>query len=125
MKKLLFSLLITIILSTPAYARLNIVATLPWIGNLANELGKDKVSVKTLIKPSQDPHFVEAKPSMILAARDADIWRVGSCMRVAACVAAEESPRALDKPGASFRSRSDNERMQRKQVDRGRCPGSE
>jgi len=62
-----------IVISTPAYAKLNVCATLPWIGSLASELGKEKISVKVLVKPSQDPHFIEAKPSMILAARDADI----------------------------------------------------
>jgi len=73
MKKLLFSLLLVVTLSTPAYAKLNVVATLPWIGNLASELGKDKISVKVLVKPSQDPHYIEAKPSMIVASRNADV----------------------------------------------------
>jgi zinc/manganese transport system substrate-binding protein len=73
MKKLLLSLLLVVTLSTPAYAKLNVCATLPWIGSLASELGKDKVNIKVIVKPSQDPHFIEAKPSMILAARDADI----------------------------------------------------
>jgi zinc/manganese transport system substrate-binding protein len=73
MKKLLITFLMVIVISTPAYAKLNVCATLPWIGSLASELGKEKISVKVLVKPSQDPHFIEAKPSMILAARDADI----------------------------------------------------
>jgi zinc/manganese transport system substrate-binding protein len=73
MKKLLFSLLLVVTLSTPAYAKLNVVATLPWIGSLAAELGKDKVNVKVLVKPSQDPHYIEAKPSMIVASRNADV----------------------------------------------------
>lgn len=73
MKKLLVTLLIILAFSTPALAKINIVATLPWIGSLASDLGKDKVTVKVLVKPSQDPHQIEAKPSMILAARNADI----------------------------------------------------
>jgi len=73
MKKLLVTFLIILALSTPALAKVNIVATLPWIGSLASDLGKDKVTVKVLVKPSQDPHQIEAKPSMILAARNADI----------------------------------------------------
>ena len=73
MKKILFSLLIIATVSTPAYARLNVVATLPWIGSIASELGGDKINVKVLVKPSQDPHYIEAKPSMILATRNADI----------------------------------------------------
>jgi len=62
-----------VLLATPAFAEINVVATLPWIGSLAKEIGKDKVSVTTLVKPSQDAHVLEAKPSMILAARKADI----------------------------------------------------
>jgi zinc/manganese transport system substrate-binding protein len=66
-------MLLSLVLTTPAFAELNVVATLPWIGSLAQELGKDKVSVTTLVKPNQDAHALEAKPSMILAARKADI----------------------------------------------------
>jgi zinc/manganese transport system substrate-binding protein len=73
MKKLLISFLLVLVLATPAAAKLNVVATLPWIGSLASDLGKDKVNVKVLVKPNQDPHQIEAKPSMILAARTADI----------------------------------------------------
>jgi zinc/manganese transport system substrate-binding protein len=57
----------------PAWAKLNVVATLPWIGSLAEDIGKDQVKVTTLVKASQDPHYVEAKPSMILEVRRADI----------------------------------------------------
>jgi zinc/manganese transport system substrate-binding protein len=73
MKRLFIALLISLTFSTPAFAKLNIVATLPWIGSLAGDLGKDRVTVKVLVKSNQDPHQVEAKPSMILAARNADI----------------------------------------------------
>jgi len=58
---------------TPVFADVNVVTTLPWIGSLVKEIGKDKISVTTLIKPSQDAHMIEAKPSMILAGRKADI----------------------------------------------------
>jgi zinc/manganese transport system substrate-binding protein len=63
----------SLIFLAPAGAGLNIATTLPWIGSIASEIGKDKVSVTSFVKPSQDPHFVEAKPSMILAVRKADI----------------------------------------------------
>jgi len=59
--------------ATPAFAELNIVATLPWIGSVARDIGKDKVSVKVLVRSSLDPHFIEPKPSMLLAVRRADI----------------------------------------------------
>jgi zinc/manganese transport system substrate-binding protein len=60
-------------MAVPAHANLNIVATLPWIGSVVKEIGQDRTNVTTLVKPHQDPHNVEAKPSMILAARKADI----------------------------------------------------
>jgi len=49
------------------------VATLQWIGSIAREIGKDKIEITALVKPNQDPHMIEAKPSMILAVRKADI----------------------------------------------------
>lgn len=61
-------------LSTAAFAEVKVVTTLPWIGSIAREIGKDRLDITTLIKPNQDPHFAEAKPSMILAARKADIF---------------------------------------------------
>jgi len=73
MKKLLISFLLVLTLAAPAVAKINVVATLPWIGSIAGDLGKDKVNIKVLVRPSQDPHQIEAKPSMILAARNADL----------------------------------------------------
>jgi zinc/manganese transport system substrate-binding protein len=73
MRRFVLSVVLLIAYTTPAFAGMNVVATLPWIGSLARELGKDKVSVTVLVKPAQDAHMIEAKPSMILAARKADI----------------------------------------------------
>lgn len=71
--KLLYTFFMLIILSSPSFAGVNAVATLPWIGSIAKEIGGDKVNVTVLVKPAQDPHFVEAKPGMILAASKADL----------------------------------------------------
>jgi zinc/manganese transport system substrate-binding protein len=73
MKKIFLSIALSLTLATPAFAGLNVLATLPWIGSAAKEIGKDKINVTVLAKPSQDAHFLEAKPSMILSARKADI----------------------------------------------------
>jgi len=72
-RKCVLAFICFLALASPAMAKLNVVATLPWIGSLAQDIGKDKVHVTTLVKPSQDPHYVEAKPSMILEVRRADI----------------------------------------------------
>ncbi|HVK53645.1 MAG TPA: zinc ABC transporter substrate-binding protein, partial [Burkholderiales bacterium] len=57
----------------PAHAALKVFATVPEWGALANELGGDKVSVYTATGPLQDPHHVEAKPSLIARARTAQL----------------------------------------------------
>lgn len=74
MRNIFLALLLSLALASPAFAGLNVVATLPWIGSLAREIGKDRITVTTLVKPSQDPHLIEAKPSMVLAGRKADIF---------------------------------------------------
>jgi zinc/manganese transport system substrate-binding protein len=56
-----------------AAAALNIFATVPEWGALAEELGGDKVKVYTATNPLQDPHHVEARPSLIARARSADL----------------------------------------------------
>ncbi len=73
MKKIFLSLLFSLLVATPVLAKTNVVATLPWIGSIARDIGKDKINVTVLAKPNQDAHYLEAKPSMILAARKADI----------------------------------------------------
>ncbi len=71
--KCLLTIVCFLVWSSPAVAKLNVVATLPWIGSLAGDIGKDRIKVTTLVKPDQDPHYVEAKPSMILEVRRADL----------------------------------------------------
>ena len=72
-KRICLSVTCIFFFATPAFAKLNIAATLPWIGSIASEIGQDKVRVTSFVKPNQDPHFVAAKPSMILDVRKADI----------------------------------------------------
>jgi len=54
-------------------AALNIFVCEPEWGALAKELGGDKVSVYTAVSPLQDPHRIEARPSLIARARTADM----------------------------------------------------
>jgi len=68
-------LLIAALAMTPfvAHAKLNVVATLPDLGSFAREIGGDNVSVTVLAKPTEDPHFVDARPSFVVALRSADV----------------------------------------------------
>jgi zinc/manganese transport system substrate-binding protein len=56
-----------------AHAALSIFATVPEWGALAQEIGGDKVRVYTATNALQDPHHVEARPSLIAKARGADL----------------------------------------------------
>lgn len=58
--------------SLPAYAKLNVVATTPDLGSIAREVGGDRVEVTSLAKGTEDPHFVDAKPSFIRILNQAD-----------------------------------------------------
>ena len=58
---------------SPGAKKLNVVTTTPDLGALAREIGGDAVDVKTLAKPSEDPHFVDAKPSHIVTLNRADV----------------------------------------------------
>jgi zinc/manganese transport system substrate-binding protein len=73
MSKTAIVLIALLLFATPAFAKVKVVATLQWIGSVAKEIGKENVEVTTLVKPNHDPHLVEAKPSMILATRKANI----------------------------------------------------
>ena len=72
MKKILLILSI-VLCAFSAQAKINVVATLPDLGSLAREIGGDNVSVTVLAKPTEDPHFVDARPSFVVALRSADV----------------------------------------------------
>jgi zinc/manganese transport system substrate-binding protein len=59
--------------SPAALAALNIFACTPEWGALAKELGADKVNVYVASTALQDPHRIEARPSLIARARNADL----------------------------------------------------
>jgi len=63
----------TLVLASAAHAKLNVVATLPDFGALATQIGGDKIDVTVLAKPTEDPHFVDARPSFVVKLRNADV----------------------------------------------------
>lgn len=56
-----------------AAAQLKVVTTTPDLASLAREIGGNAVSVTALAKPTEDPHFVDAKPSHIVTLNRADV----------------------------------------------------
>src|SRR6478735_6836697 len=73
MKKILLLLPAILACSLSAQAKLNVVATLPDFGSLAREIGGDKINLVVLAKPTEDPHFVDARPSFVVSLRNADV----------------------------------------------------
>lgn len=73
MKKFLVAAVLAAAISAPARADLNVFACEPEWGALAAEIGGAKVSVYTATTGKQDPHQIQARPSLIAKARAADV----------------------------------------------------
>ena len=62
-------------MATPAHAqgKLNVVTSTEDLASIARAVGGDRVTVESIARGYQDPHFVEAKPSFILKLQKADL----------------------------------------------------
>ena len=72
----LFAGLLLLLVAWPGVAeakKLNVVTSTTDMAALAQEVGGDKITVESIAKGYQDPHFVEAKPSFLLKLRQADL----------------------------------------------------
>ena len=58
----------------PAATKLYVITTTPDLAAIAREVGGDKVEAESLALGTQDPHFVDAKPSFILKLNRADLY---------------------------------------------------
>ena len=71
MKKLMWILMF---LAFPAHAApLHVVATLPSLAAIAQDIGGPLVQVEALTSPRQDPHYADAKPNLIVTLNRADV----------------------------------------------------
>ena len=74
---LLFGVLaLSLSISSLANATVQVVATVPDLGAIAQAVGGNLVDVTVLATPNEDPHFVDARPSHIIALNRADILLV-------------------------------------------------
>lgn len=72
MNRLLYVFLFSLLYS-PAHATLNVFACEPEWAALTQELAGDKASIYTATGSLQDPHHIEARPSLIAKARRANL----------------------------------------------------
>lgn len=56
-----------------ASAKLRVVCTVPDLAALARDIGGADVEVQALVPPNQDPHYVDARPSLVLPIARADL----------------------------------------------------
>jgi zinc/manganese transport system substrate-binding protein len=56
-----------------AQGKLNVISTTEDLASIAREVGGDRITIESIAKGYQDPHFVEAKPSFILKLQKADV----------------------------------------------------
>lgn len=69
----LFAIMLLTLAALPAHADLRVFATVPEWAALAREIGGDKVQVYAATTAFQDPHRIEAKPSLLAQARQANL----------------------------------------------------
>ena len=61
-----------------AQTKLKVVTTTSDLRSIVEAVGGDKVEVSSMGTGREDPHFIAAKPSCMVLARDADLWvRIG------------------------------------------------
>ena len=66
-------LLSLLLLSNPLYAGLEVFVCEPEWASLAKELGGEHVDIYTATTNQQDPHHIQARPSLVAKARQADL----------------------------------------------------
>jgi zinc/manganese transport system substrate-binding protein len=69
----LATLLSAFALPGSAQSKLNVITTTEDLAAIAREVGGDRITVESIARGYQDPHFVEAKPSFILKLQKADL----------------------------------------------------
>lgn len=62
------------LLATPAFADLKVATSLTDLASVAEFVGGEHVSAVSLCKGYDDPHFVPAKPSLMKAIQNADVF---------------------------------------------------
>ena len=73
MKAALAAIFLSAACYSSAASKLNVVTSTEDLAALCREVGGDRISVDSIAKGYQDPHFVEPKPSFILKLQKADL----------------------------------------------------
>lgn len=81
MKRILISILLFLSAVSFLYAessKIKVLTTTEDLKSIAEYIGGDKIAVDSLARGNQDPHYLEAKPSFMIKAKNADLFiRIG------------------------------------------------
>lgn len=67
------TLLSCLLLSSEAVAAVKVVATLPSLASLAASVGQQYVEVESLAAATEDPHYVDARPNLVIKLNKAEL----------------------------------------------------
>jgi zinc/manganese transport system substrate-binding protein len=77
MRTVILSLVLALVVSTPAVAapkKVSVVTTLNVLAGIARDIGGNRVTATALAKPNQDPHTLVAKPTFKVLAKNANLF---------------------------------------------------
>ena len=74
MKKIIFLILVALLTTTPIRAKVKVVTSLSDLADLTRAIGGDRVDVDFIVRGSQNPHFIEVKPSYMMKLKSADLF---------------------------------------------------
>jgi zinc/manganese transport system substrate-binding protein len=65
-----------ILIITPSDAKLKIVTSTPELAEFAKIIGGEKIEVDFIVRGTQNPHYIEIKPSYMMKLRSADLFLI-------------------------------------------------
>jgi zinc/manganese transport system substrate-binding protein len=69
----LVTLCMTLLMAVSVHARLRVVASTSDMAALVAEVGGEHVTVESMSRPNQDPHYVDPRPSLVVTLARADM----------------------------------------------------
>jgi zinc/manganese transport system substrate-binding protein len=74
MKKTFALVVVGCLLINPLHANIKVIATLSDLAEFTKIVGGDRVDVESIVRGTQNPHFIEVKPSYMMKLKSADLF---------------------------------------------------
>lgn len=70
----LIALIALLTLSSPAFAKMKVIASITPLKSITESIGGDLVEVTSIARGTEDPHFVEVRPSFLMSIGQAKLY---------------------------------------------------